>query len=176
MKAVISIIGNQTDKYSKIKNKNPYYAYLTWDEIKEMSNSGYIEIQSHSYNLHDWQYSRKGAEQKPGESLETYKQEIEKDLVPFQNQIFEITGRKPDAFAYPFGAISRNSRDVLQSLGFRSTLSCREGVSFITRDPDCLYRLKRVCRTPGKTSEEFFKVIAPPDKKKAAQGTEQQID
>jgi peptidoglycan/xylan/chitin deacetylase (PgdA/CDA1 family) len=100
----------------------------------------------------------------PGEDLEQYRITLAEDLGYLQDKLFEVTGKKPTAFAYPLGAVSKSSTDILKDMGFRATFSCREGVNYITRDPDCLYRLKRVCRTPEKSSAEFFKVIAPPIK------------
>jgi peptidoglycan/xylan/chitin deacetylase (PgdA/CDA1 family)/murein DD-endopeptidase MepM/ murein hydrolase activator NlpD len=163
MKGVISIIGSLTDKSTLIKDENPAYSYLTWDEVKEMSSSGYIEIQNHSYDLHDKRYRRQGAGQKPGESIESYNEAMKSDIGSFQEQINKMTGKYPSAFVYPFGIISDNSREVLKEIGFRSTFSCRDGINYITRDPDCLYRLRRVCRTPDETSRDFFKVFAPPE-------------
>ncbi|HVI39425.1 MAG TPA: polysaccharide deacetylase family protein [Anaerovoracaceae bacterium] len=161
MKAVISVLGKLTEKYSQIHNKNSYYAYLTWDDIKELSASGYFEIQNHSYDMHNFKTGRNGSAQLPGESLEQYQIALNEDLGYMQDKIYEVTGQRPTAFAYPLGNISKSSKDILKNMGFRATFSCREGINYITRDPDCLYRLKRVCRTPEKSSEEFFKVIAP---------------
>lgn len=169
MKAVVSIIGKLTDKASLIKDESPYYSYLTWDEVKELHGSGYIEIQNHTYDLHDnnGSSSRRGAMQKSGESIEQYTLALEEDVGEFQNQIFEKIGQKPTAFTYPYGFISKSSKDILKNMGFRASFSCAEGINYITRDPDCLYRLKRVNRTPDQTSEDFFKVLAPAQKKES---------
>ncbi len=161
MKAVISIIGDLTDKSTMIKDKNPAYAYLTWDEVKELNASGLIEIQNHSYDLHGSSNGRKGAMQKSGETVEQYRLAMEEDVGYLQNQIYEHTGQMPTAFTYPLGSISKGSTEVLKSMGFRASLSCAKGINYITRDPDCLFRLKRVCRTPREASEAFFQVIAP---------------
>ncbi len=165
MKAVVSIIGKLTDKASLIEDKSPNYSYLAWDEVQELNSSGIIEIQNHSYDMHGNDHRRRGAMQKQGESIEQYRLALEEDVGNFQNQIFEMTGQKPTAFTYPYGFFSKNSKEILKNMGFRASFSCAEGINFITRDPDCLYRLKRVNRTPDKTSAEFFKVLAPPQKK-----------
>lgn len=161
MKAVVSVIGKFADKASLIKDKNPYYSYLAWDEIKELSNSGYIEIQNHSYNMHNNDCKRRGIMQNSGESLEHYHQVLSEDIGSVQDKLYEVTGKRPTAFAYPYGIVSENSKEILKNMGIRSTFSCMEGINYITKDPDCLYRLKRVNRTPEKSSEAFFNVIAP---------------
>ena len=156
MKAVISIVGKFTDKFTLLKEENAYYSYLTWDQVNEMSSSGLIEIQNHSYDMHYYNGSRQGVKKKISESQEEYRSVMENDIGALQDKIFEMTGQKPTTFTYPFGLWNKSSQDVLKSMGFRSTLSCAEGVNYITRDPECLYRLKRVCRSPSKSSEAFF--------------------
>ncbi len=86
---------------------------------------------------------------------------MNEDVGSMQDKLYEVTGKRPTAFAYPYGYVSDSSKEILKELGIRSTFSCMEGINYITRDPDCLYRLKRVNRTPEKSSEAFFKVIAP---------------
>ncbi len=162
MKAIFSIIGELTDKYSMINDKNAYYSYMTWDNVKELNASGYVEIQNHSYDMHANNTSRRGTMQKSGESQEAYQLALENDIGEFQDMITEMTGMTPTTFTYPYGYISKSSKDILKDMGFRATLSCSEGLNYITRDPDCLYHLKRVCRSPEKSSAQFFQSFAPP--------------
>ena len=68
MKAVISPIGKYSDLYSDSDDRNPAYAHIGWDEIKEMIESGLIEFQNHSYDLHHNTNGRTGAKKKTGES------------------------------------------------------------------------------------------------------------
>ncbi|MEL7655787.1 MAG: polysaccharide deacetylase family protein [Bacillota bacterium] len=162
MKAVISIIGKQTDKYTIFNDENAYSSALSWDQVNEMSASGYVEIQNHSYDMHNTSGSRQGIKKNSNESFEDYRSAMENDIGVLQDKILEETGQKPTTFTYPFGSWNKDSQEVLKSMGFRSTLRCMEGVNYITKDPECLYLLKRVCRSPGKSSEDFFKVLAPP--------------
>ena len=48
MKAVISAVGSYTQQYSQSGDKSPSYAYLSWQDLKEISQRGYIEIQNQS--------------------------------------------------------------------------------------------------------------------------------
>ena len=61
MKAVISIIVGETDKYSELDENKENYSHITWDMINEMMESGLIEIQNHTYNLHKTGNPRRGA-------------------------------------------------------------------------------------------------------------------
>lgn len=162
MKAVISIIGSLTDKFSLTDDNNILYSHLTWDQINEMLGSGLIEIQNHSYGMHSAAKGRKGSSGKPGESRKAYERALIDDIGSFQERITEMTGKTPNTFTYPFGIVDDNSKKVLmQGIGFQATLSCDEGINYISRDPDCLYRLKRIFRPPNVSCKEFFKKIAP---------------
>jgi peptidoglycan/xylan/chitin deacetylase (PgdA/CDA1 family) len=164
MKAVISIIGQYTELFSKstLPTKDPNYAFVSWEQIKEISHSGYFEMQNHTYSLHSITKSRNGAKRSKGESLENYKSILTSDTVKLQNKLTEVTGITPNTFTYPFGSISIESKDILKALGFKATLSCTEGVNFINRNKsDVLFGLKRNNRPHGISSQTFFKKLCP---------------
>ena len=73
MKAVISIVGSYTDKFSETDEANLNYSYLRWKDINELISSGRVEFQNHTYNLHDNTHGRIGAKKKKGESDDEYK-------------------------------------------------------------------------------------------------------
>jgi len=155
MKAVISPVGKLTDDYSSIQNTHEYYAYLNWDRIREMSLSGVIEIQNHTYDMHHTDGTG-SIKRRNGESDEAYNKRISDDFSLFQTRAVEIVGITPTAMVYPYGAYNETSEKIAHELGFKATFTCREGVNYITRDPECLYRLKRYLRSPGKSIEQFL--------------------
>jgi len=156
MKAVFSIIGRYTDQYSLETTFHAPYSHLTWNQINEMIVTGHAEIQNHTYNMHSNKNGRDGSKQKPGESVETYTITLNEDLGKLQNRIYEMTGWTPNTFTYPFGYISNSSFDILKEMRFKATLSCAEGVNQITRDPECLYLLKRYLRSPNQSVEKIL--------------------
>lgn len=157
MKAVISAVGSYTQQYSQSGDKNPNYAYLSWEDLKEMSRRGYIEIQNHSYDMHK-NGDRKGAGRKQGESLEVYSQALSDDVMRMNKNLQENCGITALCFTYPFGRISRESEDILKDLGFKATLSCYERINYITRgNPECLFQLGRYNRHGALSTEEFMK-------------------
>lgn len=156
MKAVISIVGEYTELFSNTPDPNPAYAYLTWDDIREMSGSGVVEFQSHSYALHN-EKPRKGAAKKRGEDPAAYQKMLTDDLSKLQDCLTQKSGVTPTTFTYPFGAISKDSTSVVKALGFKASLSCYEKPNCITRDPDCLYELNRYNRANGLSTEKFMK-------------------
>lgn len=165
MKAVISVVGKYCDKFTSIaqtsssQNNNPDYAYTTWAQVKEMSDSGYFEIQNHTYNLHLIN-KRNGAKRIKGESLEAYKKVLVSDIGKLQDRLTEVTGIRPNTFTYPFGSISKESKEILKELGFKATLGCAQGVNYIDKNKeDVLFRLKRNNRPHGVSSKNFFKKL-----------------
>ena len=157
MKAVISIVGQYTDTFSDADEANLNYGYLRWKDINELITDGCIEIQNHTYNLHSIKNGRKGCRKISSESLDKYATLLTNDITKLQNEFKEnCNGYTPNTFTYPFGAISKESIPIIKDLGFKASLSCTSGVNHITKDPECLYLLKRNNRISGTSTEKFF--------------------
>ena len=154
-KAVVSIVGEFTDRFSESKDKGLSYAHMTWDDIKELVNSEYIEIQNHSYNMHKIS-KRKGITKLKKESLEEYRKALNNDILHMQDLIEKNTGYRPLAFTYPFGSISKDAEPILRDMGFLALLTCNEGVNLLSGDKDELFTLKRYNRPYGIDRVKFF--------------------
>jgi len=164
MKAVMSVIGKYSEAFSKTPppTSDPAYAHVSWSQIKEINDSGYFEIQNHTYNLHSITKRRNGAKRNKSESLENYRAVLTQDVVKLQNKLTEVTGITPNTFTYPYGSISKESKGILKELGFKATLSCTEGVNLISRNQsDQLFGLKRKNRPHGISTQTFFKKLCP---------------
>ena len=146
MKGVLSVIGYYTEQYSKERSFNNNYSHVTWKMIKEMSDSGVFEIQNHTYNLHNLN-KRKGVLKQKSETDEEYKKMLENDIIKNQKLLKINCGISPVAFTPPFGAINDDALGIVRELGFKVTYGCEEGTNYITRDPECLFELKRYNRT-----------------------------
>ena len=112
-----AIIGNRTDgaqeggAYRK--------SYCTWDEIKEMADSGYVEFGAHTYYLHDKENGRTGTMLKSDESIKTYRSVLITDLASLNQKIEECVGYQPRFFVYPYYAVSMPSIPILRDdLGY----------------------------------------------------------
>lgn len=158
-KMVFSPIGRYADQYSEKPVTHASFAHANWDMINEMIQSGYVEVQNHSYNMHANTKERNGTKKNKGESMETYKKVLTNDVMLAQNTIKQHTGWTPTTFTYPFGAISDVSLDILKEMGFEATLTCTNKTNYITRDPDCLFGLNRFLRPNGSSSEKYFAKI-----------------
>lgn len=154
-KAVYSIVGRYTDQYSLVDDHHIRYSHSTWNELCEMHESGLVEIQNHSYNLHKNQNGRHGSMRKPGEGLASYQAMLEEDLGKLQDECTEYLGWTPTCFTYPFGRISKEALPAIKGLGFSAALTCEEKLNYITGDPEQLFHLRRFNRPHG----TFFQTI-----------------
>ena len=154
-KAVISPIGYTADAVQGTGKKNPAYSQCDWNEYREMVESGLVEIQNHTFNLHKNINGRKGASIKKGENFETYKKILVEDLTKFNDRMYEELGTKPTAFVFPFGAKSESTIKVVKEMGFKAMLDCEEKITEISTEED-LYNIHRFLRPNNMSTKDFF--------------------
>lgn len=159
MKAVISIVGSYTDKFTETDEANLNYSYLRWKDIKELMDTGRIEFQNHTYSLHSNTGKRNGTKKIKGETDEHYKNVLEEDILKLQQEFEENTNYTPQCFTYPFGGISNASLNMIKELGFKASLSCEQGINKLTKNPNSLYLLKRYNRPSYISTYNFFQKI-----------------
>lgn len=160
MNATISVIGWSLGRTEHRIQGKQFYPHFTWAEAKEMQDSGVIDIQNHSFDMHesvpDDPKVRSGVLPKAGESSGDYARSLENDVQFLKEQIHSEVGNTVNLFTYPFGYYTHLSEQVLKDLGYRSTLSTRTGHNVIVKgDPRTLYALKRINGGPEVPSEEL---------------------
>ncbi|MDR1092984.1 MAG: polysaccharide deacetylase family protein [Clostridiales bacterium] len=160
VKCVMSVIGRLTDNnYLKDdKTVNLTRAHLTYEMMKEMRDSGLVEIQNHTYNLHSFGRGggRYGLKMKRGESVADYEKAVRADLAKWQEKLERRAGVHCAAVAYPFGSYNKELFRILKEMGFAAGFTCNEHVNRLTRKSS-LFSLGRYNRAHGKSSAAFFK-------------------
>ncbi len=157
-KAVAAIIGSICETYSVNNDYPGEWDYMGWDEIREMTQRGIIEIQCHSWDLHSMK-SNLGCGRKWGESANAYRRRLSEDLSKF---ITEIERNKIDfsyTIAFPYGAFDSNTLEVVKDMGFAAAFTCTEEINVLTGDAEQLYYLGRFNRPHGISSEKYFENI-----------------
>lgn len=156
MRAVLSPVGALTEQFSQSSDPKEHetWSYCTGSELKEMADSGVIEIQNHSYEFHSLK-PRKGCLRMSGESREQYEQTFVGDTQKAQQLFASLGIAQPVCYTYPYGALNSESEALVEQCGFSASLSCEEGIVCIVRDPACLRRIKR-CNRDGRMSSEQF--------------------
>lgn len=156
MKAVIAPVGEYVQQYTDHPDPNPAYAYLTWQDLSDLSQSGYFEILNHTYNMHNYQ-GRKGTCKKQGETSAQYRKAFLEDVGYMQECLREKSSICATTFVYPFGRICKESLDLVKELGFSASLSCYEHTNQLTHNPECLYQLGRFNRSGLYSTEQIMK-------------------
>lgn len=158
-KAVISPIAKLSEEYTAVGEENPSYGHLLEKNIQEMDDSGLVEFQNHSYNMHALS-PRKGIGKKYRETDDAYRSAIIDDITKAQTYLKNITGKEPTAFVYPFGEENSSSLAILKQSGFLSTLNCTEKLNYITKNPESLYELGRFRRDNSESTAQLMERIS----------------
>jgi biofilm PGA synthesis lipoprotein PgaB len=88
----------------------PGIYYAGWDRLRTAARSGRWDIEAHTHASHREQDVTGGEDLPaltslaPGESLDAYRRRVADDLEENSAAILAHVGRRPVAFAYPFGA------------------------------------------------------------------------
>ncbi len=156
MKAVVSIVGSYTNDYTEHPDKAVSYAYLSWEEVKMLSDSTHTRVANHTYDMHKTSNGRNGCSKKKGETSAHYREIFDNDAEKMRKLIFDYTGKHADCFTYPFGYFCDETEEEIKSLGFKISLTCAEGINNISENSS-LFKLKRYNRPHGKTVESILK-------------------
>lgn len=154
--AVFSVVGRYVDQYSETDDHHITYSHSTWEQLRQMQESGLVEIQNHSYNLHTSDGKRRGAKKNPGESETAYQQALSLDLERLQKECAKYLNKRPTTFTFPFGYISAEAYPILKAMGFEAALSCEEKLNYITGDPEQLFHLRRFNRPNGTSAQQIL--------------------
>lgn len=104
------------------------YPALHWDEMKEMKASGLVDIQSHTYGLHELITDANGTQisslmnyTTPSGTKETeaeHYQRIQNDLNKSSQYIESHLGTRPDILSWPFGSYDKKAMKAAKKAGF----------------------------------------------------------
>ena len=102
------------------------FNYMTWEQIKEISEENFVEIGNHSHT-HEYLAD---------ENNEVIKEDIEKSISIFKKNL----GKNSNFFSYPFGEYSNNFKNIIKQFGFKFAFGQHSGVIDDTKD---FYELPR---------------------------------
>lgn len=108
--------------------------FATWEELREMSESGLIEVASHSHNLHHGVAANPQGNTQPAavtrrytngnyESEASYFERIGSDLQRSVSLIEEHIGKRPRVMTWPYGAYNKPIVDLADGLGMPITFT-----------------------------------------------------
>ena len=168
MKATIFLIGSSVGHTEHYKDtEHPITPHFSWEQGREMVDSGVIDLQCHTYDMHQWapyetgDKVRENALPLEGESEQAYTEALVEDIEAFQSDYERELGRSAYVFAYPGGQCSERSEEIVHSQGFSVTVTSdasRENWIF-KGDPESLYRLGRENIEESVTAEELLQIV-----------------
>ncbi|MBU0620228.1 MAG: poly-beta-1,6-N-acetyl-D-glucosamine N-deacetylase PgaB [Gammaproteobacteria bacterium] len=145
--AVLAIVGSwlQLDPGQKVPYEGHNYSrssFLSAREIQEMSDSGLVEIASHSFDLHRGIRGNPQGNLQPAAITRTYSPEtksyetdeaylarIKFDLSRNNAFIESITGKNPRVMVWPYGRYNQPATEVAQALGMSIMLNLDDGTN-----------------------------------------------
>ncbi|WP_420909496.1 poly-beta-1,6-N-acetyl-D-glucosamine N-deacetylase PgaB [Acinetobacter nematophilus] len=127
---------------------------LSWDELKTMQKSGYVEIGSHSYNLHRGILGNPQGNSEPAavtreyypktktyESDKVYADRIFNDLKK-NNKVLQSHGLKaPRVMVWPYGRYNMETVALAKKVGMPITISLDDGPDHIEKSLGHLNRI-----------------------------------
>lgn len=124
---------------------DPGIYYAGWKRLRAAARSGRWDIQAHTHASHQEQKVGGGwslpllTSLAPGESISNYRRRIARDLEKNSTAILTHIGRRPVAFAYPFGAYgAERTNDLRIRAVLREEIANRFVVAFHQDEQDSI--------------------------------------
>ena len=122
---------------------------LTWDQIKELSQSPLVEFISHTNSLHRGLATNAQGNERPAaitrqffpfnqtyETAQEYRQRIKYDLGVSVTRLIKQLGKQPIGIAWPYGKYNRIAIEEATALGMKFQLTLDEGPTNIEQFPE----------------------------------------
>ena len=162
MKATIFVIGSSAGKDEYKDTGQPIIPHFGAEEAREMTDSGLISIQSHTYDLHQAAAYETGTVREnmaplPGEDEWDYADMLADDTEKERQLILSLTGEEPFALAYPEGRYTELTTSVLVQLGVKITFTTQPGGNTVIRGlPQSLLEMNRYTMYEDTTAEQML--------------------
>lgn len=142
--AAVYVMSSRIDKSGYLKS---------W-QIKEMHDSGLVEIGNHMHIMH-----RRGMETLKGYyNDETMLNEAVLDIQRCSDEIEKITGKPTESMAYPFGVSTPKLDSILKNeMGFTTSFSTDPGI--LKSRHDFQKPIKRIYRNHGHVPQDMIDAI-----------------
>jgi biofilm PGA synthesis lipoprotein PgaB len=145
--AVVSIVTSWTNRDTSPGSDDPYvlqHEFLSWQDIREMRESGLVEVASHSHNLHRGIRANPQGNTQPAavarlyhdgryETHGEFAKRIRNDLTRSAALIEEHTGRAPRVMTWPYGAYSEDTLEIARNVGMPITLTLDSDTNSLDR-------------------------------------------
>ncbi|MEO6986554.1 MAG: poly-beta-1,6-N-acetyl-D-glucosamine N-deacetylase PgaB [Paralcaligenes sp.] len=141
---------------------------LTWAQIKEVSQSGLVEIGAHTDTLHHGILANPQGNLEPAaairsfnakshqyESETAYKAQLERDISQITQKVHSVTGRAPRVWIWPYGESSGTALTIVGAHGYSMAFTLDDGVDTLDR----LMSSPRLLVTPDPSIQNFASAV-----------------
>lgn len=168
LKATVFSIGTSMGHMEYYKDTDyPLTPHFGYEEAREMQRAGVIDVQSHTYDMHQWPAFETGGQVRgnilplEGERYEDYAAALRSDLAEYDREREEELGAPFRALAYPEGQYRDWTEVLVHQAGIPLTLSTRtDSRNVLVRGlPQSLYALCRWYVTEDTTQEQLLAIL-----------------
>ncbi|WP_010095152.1 stalk domain-containing protein [Ornithinibacillus scapharcae] len=166
MKGTIYVIGSRMRETNETPTQAGITPKLSWEQAKEMYEAGVMDIQNHTYNMHDKAENKYGKEDAlikapvvingKLESKTQYEKRVREDLKKNKKLIEEKVGNEVIGLAYPYGIFSDDSEKILKETGHKLSVTTKTGIN---KRSGGAYLLNRINVPPGTTGKDLVEMF-----------------
>ena len=162
MKATIFVIGVSMGKDTYKDTGQAMIPHFTQEQAAEMEASGLVAIESHGYDMHEFQGRdpepiRVGILPREDESEWDYAAFLQEDC----QAMTDLLGKTPGVLAYPYGYASELSEVVLHEMGIYATVTIEEKINTIVKGlPQSLRQMGRFYMTEAISAPELLSMLS----------------
>lgn len=160
MKATFFVIGWSIGRATRLDETTRIIPHFTTEQAVEMDRSGYIDIQSHSFALHELEsehYTRNGVMKREGETNQEYAQVLFQDNQSMDKKLFSKIGEAASVFAYPYGFADSLSEEIIKIMGYKASVLTGDKIGAIQKgNLNSLFGLYRINVDDQITSQQII--------------------
>lgn len=115
--------------------------FLTWQQVKEISDSGLVEIASHTYDLHRGVLANPQGNELPAAAVRIYDpvtqtyesdaafhERLKRDVHSITKRLRDITGKQPRVWVWPYGRVDGTALHIALDSGYSVVLELEDGL------------------------------------------------
>ncbi|MFA6053031.1 MAG: poly-beta-1,6-N-acetyl-D-glucosamine N-deacetylase PgaB [Methylobacter sp.] len=164
--ATVALVGTWME--GNVTDDEPGKPLLGWDQVREMVQSGLVEVASHSYDLHKGVIANPQANMQAAavtrlyddpmlayETDEQYRERIHAALLKSAEFIFQHAGVRPRVMVWPYGEYNQITVQASREAGMPMTMGLMDGFNTVAD----IGALRRLIMVDNPDVSQFAEII-----------------
>lgn len=170
--AVFALVTDWIENEKPVKYGKAYKTaddFLTWEQVKEIHDSGLVEIASHTNDLHHGVLANPYQNELPAvttrtytvngyEAVPDYESRVKADLARSYNILKSKLGVAPKTIVWPYGSHSNVAWELAKSIGFKHSLVLEQGQNYLSDNSE---HINRFLVSDNITGKQFANALKP---------------